>query len=1026
MILNKNRINLDKFKIIINLTCIVCLSLKICHAGTGLSNEVILDRRWRNLETSHSLNFNPSFSAYNEKITGTLIYSNAQLNTANLYNVQCTAPLSAEWNWGLTLGMSYTGMSSGDIEKTTWKNGIVDKIGNSIDYHEHYGTISAAILMHERITKKISFFKNIAFGVNLNGAYKSNFGLPITDFSLDLGVSRFYSDTSFFSKNVIGLSLLNPFSLSKNDFLEPLYTPDIGLSWYLQKKYRNIIFNTEIELNMRSFWDYRSNNDRKDIFLQVGACYQLYSLYLQYGKNLSMLPGNSYWGAALKVSLPKFNSSEGLKEKIYDPGELDASFAYQLIGSFPDEQTAQPTNSGYFSVALGIPREKKFACGPFDIRFKVCGNCNTLFQSAKLNLSAEKYWNAYALFNFYIVNCPQDDSIPAARVYSTLCLEKMHLVNYAYIKYQETKGTLIKLKETITGTPNGKKVAELIEQQINAVDLGILRCKIKLSEKKKYYFNIATKADSAEKSSDALNYEWHETGDVTFPDSLETENSNNFIAQQFKLICESEAMNAIKQEAFYYYGQYQLNSGNLKEAIEAFDTLTDKNISISAYAQFSKLNAFLIQNASAELIGQSFNNSLKYVDKPCYSELKNRIIIKRAEFAYESLREHMETIKEQNDSAVVILKNEIQNIAELVDSIAKQSEFIQEIFIDDHKMIGLFDSLKSSLKATNDSLLASVVIGQETNNLLSEKLRERIDLFVKQLIGVLSTIDSSIIEHAIKKGANVSSNSSFTYLKTAIKSMLTSTKEINSHITTCNNQYRLNKERDRSITMALNELSEIPETSHVYIEALSIKMWSHDLLKQWGKCEQTADKIRKCKNVMAEEIKADANLLSASIYFRNQVLSILKDKNECDKIAKQRLKIDALLKEARYNMDSLNNFLVVNNPIDMKIDSLSAGIATTIKEYDDEMQKTADLPNLIETHGNKIKKMQKTLLYYFVIRDRMKQYSGMLERFNDIINDINWVALKNIDTRKKYCQDKEINELDEEIKKAKQQLKQTK
>ncbi|MBN1577412.1 MAG: hypothetical protein JW913_12720, partial [Chitinispirillaceae bacterium] len=385
-------------------------------AGNGLSNEIILNKQWHDLDFSRSLIINPSFAAPTRRPTVGAALSTTQWGAFFIMNSQVTIPVSSTMKKSQTVGISYTGFSSGSFEQTRWLDGRIAKDDGEIKYTEHYGTVTYSLMP----------FRFMAAGINVNVARQSNFNHPIIDASMDLGVS-FYYEGAKLGRHILGISLLNPARFSR--FEIPVYTPDIGMSWDITAPSINkdLTMVGGIDANFRSFWGENFSYPRKDVAARIGINIRdIITCYLQGGRYYFGVSGKIDLDAGMKPLALQFKNSEpnGEDEQKGKPYQFHkASAAYQILNT---EKQIRPTNTLYLSGEFGKERDEGDDC------FKMYRTAKQLFESCL-------YWEAYGYFSIIERDCPGFPKIDEVRVLSAYCLERLHQDSLAVAKYKNAR-----------------------------------------------------------------------------------------------------------------------------------------------------------------------------------------------------------------------------------------------------------------------------------------------------------------------------------------------------------------------------------------------------------------------------------------------------------------------------------------------------------------------------------------------------------------------------------------------------------
>jgi len=440
---------------------VTLLLIASTYAGHGLSNEVFINKQWRDLETPRSVLVNPSFAAYCNWITISSALSMTQLNRFYLASLQGIIPLTPLAYRSHTVGFGYIGYTSGKFDRTVWERNRISREEDCNKYSEHYGTISYSMQP----------FPSLAVGSNINLSYQNNFGNPIIDGAFDLGAS-YVIDNVNLGKHVFGICFQNPAAISRYE--RPVFSPDIGVSWGFEKIIKSIIFNGGLELNYRSFYGEHFGSSRKDVTGRFGAkVNKLLQIYIQGGRE--------YLGFSVNFNFD--TTSKMLPEKVQS-----ASTAMQVL--FTKAQFA-PANTIYLAAELGKNRNV------------ISGDANEIYIKARQKLSDKCYLEAYALFSLLEKEYSRFIKIDEVRMLSAYCLEKMYLYDKSIKKYNQTK-------ELYT-----YKTSENESNVIGAANLGLLRIYRQTADSQTVISQFRLLKES--KALDSLKaHGWYELGQYHF------------------------------------------------------------------------------------------------------------------------------------------------------------------------------------------------------------------------------------------------------------------------------------------------------------------------------------------------------------------------------------------------------------------------------------------------------------------------------------------------------------------------------
>jgi len=418
---------------------IIVFSAVSVYAANGLSNEISLNTQWHDLDAATAMSVNPSFPARIDWPTFSTALSSTQMGLYYLVNAQMVLPLSSRAYNSHTVGIAYTGLNAGSVRESHWKSDVVviDEEPGKSAYTEHYGSMVYAFMP----------FDVVAVGVTVNVARQSNFGNPVTDGSLDAGMS-FALGSPAVGKHVFGLSLRNPACLSRYDI--PVFTPDACVSWHFERRYAYVDIKGGFEANYRSFRGETYGSPHRDASARIGAAVNnALSCYVQGGR--------SHFGIALHVNLD--SSTAKIPQFL-----RRASGACQIL--FTEEQM-RPTSTLYFAGEVKRNRNE------------VSGDVWNIYLKAMAAMSAEKWVDAYALFALVEKEEPAFIKIDQVRLHSAWCLEKMYLPARSIAQYK-------KVKSCFSYNSN-----EQVSEVLGGASLGLLRMYAKVNDSAAFEHEVA-------------------------------------------------------------------------------------------------------------------------------------------------------------------------------------------------------------------------------------------------------------------------------------------------------------------------------------------------------------------------------------------------------------------------------------------------------------------------------------------------------------------------------------------------------
>ena len=409
---------------------VVVATIRLAAGGSGLSNEILLSKQWHDLDASTSIAVNPSFASRIDWPTFSTAISATQMGLFALVNAQVVIPLSPFVYESHTIGFGYTGLNAGTLRKSSWQgaNVVMENDAAAEGYTEHYGSVVYSFMP----------LRFLAIGTSFNIARQSNFGNPVTDGSVDFGTSVSLQ-SAFFGSHVLGVSLINPASLSRYE--TPVFTPDFCVSWHFEKRFDVVDIRGGFEANYRSFRGENFGTPRRDATARVGAAVNdAVSCYLQGGRR--------YLGIALLVNLD--STVAGVPR-----------FMRRMTGAcqilFTEEQM-RPTSTLYFSGEVNRNRNT------------VSGDAYDIYLRAVAAFTAEKWVDAYALFSLLDKEVPEFPKIDEVRLYRATCLERMFLYDRSIDLYK-----LVRTRFRYGSSDDAQRI-------LGAADLGLLRLYAKCSD----------------------------------------------------------------------------------------------------------------------------------------------------------------------------------------------------------------------------------------------------------------------------------------------------------------------------------------------------------------------------------------------------------------------------------------------------------------------------------------------------------------------------------------------------------------
>lgn len=414
--------------------------------GSGFSDEVLRDRRWHDLHASRSLIGNPSFAALVDRLSVALAASTMRENHFLLLNGQFVIPLTSTTLLNHTIGISYTGLSTGEFEQTHWDGMQLIETGSGSNFAEHYGTITYAL-------KPFCF---MTAGMNINFVKLNYPDVPIYDGSFDVGVSIIHDSAPAGGKQVFGITILNPTGFSLHE--TSAYTPELGVNWSFSKPLNigatAIVMNAGVEGYFREFHKISFHSVDKGIRARAGINYRMVTCYLHGGKN--------YAGISFAICIDSVRNSVSSIRKNTEKdenrtgtraqGPHNLSAAFQLL--YTKTPIEEPIPSFYLSGEYGKTRRQDGM------------NCADFYIEGMKRYNAEKYWDAYGYFSFIQQICPHFAKTHETRIRTALCLEQLGQDSLAMEQY-----IIAKIGHRASTRNNAKSMKIMIGD----ADIGLLR-----------------------------------------------------------------------------------------------------------------------------------------------------------------------------------------------------------------------------------------------------------------------------------------------------------------------------------------------------------------------------------------------------------------------------------------------------------------------------------------------------------------------------------------------------------------------
>ncbi len=323
------------------LTC--CVAFISTIRADGLPGEYLVSSRWRELLSSHSPLTNPSLPASQDFLTARSAIAPTMQGAFLLWETGITLPISMQG----TIGLSVLGENDGSIQHSSFDESLNRMVpAGDIDGN-------ANLLMMLTYARALS--ERLQIGANLNYAYQSNFGTPISGLGLDLGCTYLLLRNSFNGTHRVGLSTVNLIAPSMVEgfgfsFGNPgAYSRDIRLSW--RGDFMKERVESALDLDLKDLWSHRGEFlSGKHTPIEWGLGFRagghflgVLQAHLQLGFDKRFL---EYWGLAGGVTLPMKNYGK----------QVEVMYQYNI----KTEGTWASSHTAYIIAEIGKGREERF------------------------------------------------------------------------------------------------------------------------------------------------------------------------------------------------------------------------------------------------------------------------------------------------------------------------------------------------------------------------------------------------------------------------------------------------------------------------------------------------------------------------------------------------------------------------------------------------------------------------------------------------------------------------------------------
>jgi tetratricopeptide (TPR) repeat protein len=403
---------------------LLALALVSGAFAAGLPGEFQLTQRWRALNNPYSPLSNPANIAEENYLSVRAAVAPVLQGAFLLSEFGANMPLSLYHTAGFTMLLESAGpVYSDNFDPNT---GNMQENRSSEKSNSNY-MFSFGYAWHA--------WERLIVGANLNIAYQTNFGEPITGLGIDIGAAYRLYKHPVLGEHIVGLATQNLIAPSMGAaFAE--YARDLRLTGY-SKFWENRIENY-LEFDLKDFFakaeafrEMDNNKAWKDLATtmewelnwRVGYwAMRMFKAYLIMGFDENVM---GHWGLALGAQMPSFNRGRDLA--IY--------YQYNMM---TEDNSDATSHSFYVKADFGRHREEEMARR---VARMASLNPNELYNRGRKLYADGKYWEAFFIFSRLMVEFPDFFRNDWVSLFRSDCQEQLDMRERAIDNYTKVKET---------------------------------------------------------------------------------------------------------------------------------------------------------------------------------------------------------------------------------------------------------------------------------------------------------------------------------------------------------------------------------------------------------------------------------------------------------------------------------------------------------------------------------------------------------------------------------------------------------
>lgn len=413
---------------LIKITCLIflitpfyLLAAESSLGSGGLPGTVLLDQRWRDMNSLYSPLTNPALLTEINYLQYRGAFAPVLWGEFTLAENGITLPLGLFSSAGLTVVNTFEGKLSSNDFNIDGAQQITEGAKNSSIYI--FGTYATNI------------WRKLSIGGNLQYTYMSGFNDPITSVGLDVGATYRLFQHPFYGTHLAGFSTINAFTINfekSGMSLNSSTSLSRDLKLMLASKYWDNQIESAFDLDIKDFLSSTDawTNDSglsipKDLNWYLNAkvggwIIHAMNVYAQCGLNKDAL---DYIGVAFGFNLPSFNNGR----------DFSALYQFNLMTGKSNEAYS---HTGYVRCNFGKHREEIFARKMARLSSL---SPNELYNKARKLYAEQNYWDAFFIFSRIAADFPDFFKNDWVKFFRASCQEELDMREMSFNNYEAMK-----------------------------------------------------------------------------------------------------------------------------------------------------------------------------------------------------------------------------------------------------------------------------------------------------------------------------------------------------------------------------------------------------------------------------------------------------------------------------------------------------------------------------------------------------------------------------------------------------------